>query len=113
MGFIIFFLFCIVFINGINLTKNKNISSVPAAIATFLMLIQFLALMEDSSLTYYGLPPEEFTSNVAFAIGVLFYYLGYFIWCFLALLLTYIPLFINKNKNNIDSLKEEENKKLN
>lgn len=98
MGIFIFLILLGLFIYGVIISNRKNLSSVPPTIALFLMLFQLLSILGDIDLTYYGLGIDEFNSNTAFYIAFIFYYIGYFIWSIIALLLVYIPIIFNKNK---------------
>lgn len=98
MGIFIFLILLGLFIYGVVISNRENLSSVPPAIALFLMLFQLLSVLGDIDLTYYGLGIDEFNSNIAFYIAFIFYYIGYFIWSIIALLLVYIPIIFNKNK---------------
>ena len=98
MGIFIFLILLGIFIYGVIVSNRKKLSSVPSTIALFLMIFQLLSVLGDINLTYCGLPAEEFSSNIAFYLAFIFYYIGYFIWSIIALLLVYIPIILNKNK---------------
>ena len=99
MGIIIFLIILALFVYGVILSNRKKISAIPSTIALFLLLFQFLNILGNIDLSYYGLSINEFTSDIAFYIAFILYYIGYFIWSIVALLLVYIPIIIsNKNK---------------
>jgi len=98
MGIFIFLILLGLFIYGVMVSNRKKLSSIPSTIALFLMLFQLLSVLGNINLSYYGLSIDEFTSNIAFYIAFIFYYIGYFIWSIIALLLVYIPIMFNRNK---------------
>ena len=96
MGLLIYFLFVILFIYGYYLSYKNKVSNVFVGIAFVLMIFEFIAVLGESS--YTGYPIEHFSVKGMYYIGVLFYYIGYFIWSIIALLLVYIPILVNKKK---------------
>ena len=75
------------------------------------MLLQFLSVLDNINIPYTGYPKESYNFEFMYYIGIVFFYIGYFIWSLIALALVYIPIFIkNKKEQNNNSNLQDSNK---
>ena len=112
MGIFIYICFVLLYGYGVYLTNKKNYSETCSVLGLLFMIFQLLIVLPNMDVPYQGYPLEEYSNVFLYYVGVLFYYIGYFLWSIIAIILVYTYLFIKiKKEKKAITIKNEDNMK--
>lgn len=101
MGLIFMIIFVGVYIYEFNYYSENNLSYTCPIIAIFLLLFQFLAILNDINIPYSG---KYYENDLMSFLTFLSYYLGFFANAIIAIFITCIPIYKDKRGFNNKSL---------
>ena len=103
MDIIIFLIVTILFVLEIIYTFKNHINQTVIACCLVFFIFFALSVIRDIPIPYEGLPESEFSSEVAFFIGKIFYYIGRCIYLIILVIISSIPIFKYKKDKPDDS----------
>ena len=92
----------ILFVLEIIYTFKNHINQTVIACCLVLFIFFSLSVIRDIPIPYEGLPESEFSSEVAFFIGKISYYIGRCIYLIILVIISSIPIFKYKKNNPKD-----------
>lgn len=91
MGYIVLLIILTICIAGIvEIVKNKYPSGILIPVI-ILLLIQIGAILgANGNISYKGSTSDEFSSDLTFYVGIVAYYIGYFIWGIISTIILFV-----------------------